>query len=121
MAGRPPCDPDEVAAWFAGRLSDDGFDGPISVQVDRDEIIVTGTLPAPTGAPEGDDAAKVAASARISAFREDSRRARMKIAEAAQFQWRRALSLKPEKNQIQLIQTKIEKGLDKRKRPSRGN
>ena len=39
----------------------------------------------------------------------------------AQFQWRRALSLKPEKDQIGVIQTKIEKGLDKPKRPSQPN
>ena len=89
MAERPHCDPDEVAAWFAGRLPDEWFEGPVSVRSDRDEIIVTGTLPTPTGAPDGDDAAKVAAAARISAFREDTRLSRMKIAEAAQFRWHR--------------------------------
>ncbi len=27
MAERPPCDPDEVAAWFAGVVPDGWFDG----------------------------------------------------------------------------------------------
>lgn len=92
MAERPPCDVDDVAAWFAGRVPDDWFDGPVVVRADRDEIIVTGTLPTPANTPEGDDAAKVAAAARMSAFREDTRLARMKIAEAAQFRWQRHVS-----------------------------
>ena len=47
MAERPPCSVDEAAAWFAGRVPDDWFDGPVAVRADRDEIIVTGTLAAP--------------------------------------------------------------------------
>lgn len=92
MAARPDCDLDEVAAWFAGRVPDDWFESPVSVRADRDEIIVTGTLPAPANVPEGDDAARVASTARMSAFREESRLARMKIAEAAQFRWQRNVS-----------------------------
>lgn len=92
MAERPPCDLDEVAAWFAGRVPDEWFAEVISVRADRDEIIVTGTLPVPANAPEGEDAARVAASARMSSFREDTRLARMKIAESAQFRWQRHVS-----------------------------
>lgn len=92
MAERPHCDLDEVAAWFAGRVPDDWFDGPVAVVADRDEIIVTGTIPAPVDVPDGEDAARVAASARMAAFREDSRLPRMKIAEAAQFRWQRHVS-----------------------------
>lgn len=92
MAERPACNPDEVAAWFGGRVPDDWFEGPVRVRADRDEIIITGTLPTPANVPEGDDAARVAASARMDAFREESRLARMKIAEAAQFRWQRRVS-----------------------------
>lgn len=92
MAERPACNPEEVAAWFAGRLPDDWFDGPIVVRADRDEIIITGTLPTPSNVPDADDADSVAASARMAAFREESRLARMKIAEAAQLRWRRHVS-----------------------------
>lgn len=92
MAERPPCDLDEVAAWFAGRVPDDWFNAPVSVRADRDEIIVTGTIAAPANVPDGEDAARVAAAARMSAFREDSRLPRMKIAEAAQFRWQRHVS-----------------------------
>jgi hypothetical protein len=92
MAERPPCDVDEAAAWFAGRIPDDWFDGPVSVRADRDEIIVTGNLPTPTNAPDGEDAARVAAATRISAFREETRRSRMTIADSAQHRWRRHVS-----------------------------
>ena len=92
MGSRPPCDADEVAAWFAGRLPDDWFPEPVRVRVDRDEILVIGTLAMPSSVPEGDDAARVAATERITAFREETRRQRMKIAEAAQARWQRTVS-----------------------------
>lgn len=140
-----PCQANECAAWFAGRVPDDWFEGPIEVRVDRDEIVVIGTLPAPSNVPSGDsvpgapdsetpststsastaevgvasgetsDSAaadetgseteetsdlsdessemdQVAAAARIGGFREDSRLARMKIAEAGQTRWQRHVS-----------------------------
>lgn len=92
MAERPHCDVDEVAAWFAGRIPDEWFDGPLSVRADRDEIIVTGAVPTPTNTPEGEDAVRVAADARMAAFREETRPTRMRIAEAAQHRWRRHVS-----------------------------
>ncbi len=92
MAERPPCDLDEVAAWFAGVVPDGWFETPMSVRADRDEIIVTGTLATPANVPEGKDAGRLAAQARVSAFREDTRKARMKIAETAQFRWQRHVS-----------------------------
>ncbi len=92
MGKRPHLDPDEAAAWFAGRLADDWFDGPLRVTHDRDEILVVGTLSMPTEVPDGDDAARVAATARIQGFREDTRNQRMRIAEEAQARWRRHVS-----------------------------
>lgn len=84
---------EEVTAWFAGRLPDDWFTGPIEVVQDRDEILVTGTLPA----PELDDDAtetdrKAAATARIQGFREDTRTHRIKVASEAEAGFGRKVS-----------------------------
>ena len=87
----PPLSPEEAAAWFAGRIPDDWFVGPPRVTLDRDEILVVGRLAEPE-APEGDDAARVAATARISGFREDTRQYRMRMADEAQARWHRAVS-----------------------------
>ena len=92
MGKRPECDEVEAAAWFAGRLPDDWFEAPITVRADRDEILVHGQLALPTSVPEGEDAERVAATARITGFREDTRLQRMKIAEAAQARWGRVVS-----------------------------
>ena len=77
----------EIAGWFRGRV-DDGWFTALDVAVDKDEIVVLGTLTAPTlGGSEGDpdeDARRVAASARINGFREDTRDRRIVIANEAE-------------------------------------
>ena len=82
-----------MAAWFAGRIPDGWFDGPVAIAVDADEIQVVGTLPSPQ-LPEGasEDEVKVAEQARISGYREDSRGPRMRIAEEAQPAFGRTVS-----------------------------
>ena len=76
---------DELHGWFAGRLPDGWFTGPPEVAVDRDEIVVTGTLADPDAGKDADDATKAAArAARIQGFREDTRQARMRIADEAE-------------------------------------
>ena len=85
----PPADRAEVAGWFAGRLPDDWFTGPVELTIDRDEITVVGTLPEPD-AGEGDPAA--ARAGRIARFREDTRRQRMAIADAAQERYGRSVA-----------------------------
>lgn len=92
MGTRPACDDVECAAWFSGRIPDDWFASPVVVRSDRDEILVHGELPLPSATPEGEDATRVAAEARITGFREDTRLQRMKIAEAAQARWGRVVS-----------------------------
>src|SRR4029453_15046481 len=52
----PPVERSEVAGWFAGRLPDDWFTGPVDLTIDRDEITVVGTLAEPE-VGEGDPAA----------------------------------------------------------------
>ena len=92
VADRPDCPTHEAAAWFAGRVPDEWFAGPLSVLADRDEIIVIGALAAPRSSPDGEDALRVAATARVEAFREETRAHRMKIAEAGQARWQRHVS-----------------------------
>jgi hypothetical protein len=85
----PPVDRGEVAGWFAGRLPDGWFTGPVELSIDRDEILVVGTLPEPE-AGEGDPAA--ARAGRISRFREETREQRMAIADAAQERYGRSVA-----------------------------
>ncbi len=85
----PPVERSEVAGWFAGRLPDDWFTGPVELTVDRDEITVVGPLAEPD-AGEGDPAA--ARAGRIARFREDTRQQRMAIADAAQDRYGRSVA-----------------------------
>src|SRR3954470_947808 len=83
----PPVDRGEVAGWFAGRLPDGWFTGPVELTIDRDEITVVGTLPEPA-AGEGD--AGAARAGRIARFREETRQQRMAVADAAQERYGRS-------------------------------
>ena len=83
-------DAGDAAAWFAGRLPDNWFSGPVEVTVDRDEITVIGTLTPPDTGEEGNAAA--AAEGRASRFREDTRGERMAIADEAQARYARKVS-----------------------------
>jgi hypothetical protein len=85
----PPVDRAEVAGWFAGRLPDGWFTGPVELSIDRDEILVVGALAEPE-AGEGDPGA--ARAGRISRFREDTREQRMAIADAAQERYGRSVA-----------------------------
>ncbi len=85
----PPVERAEVAGWFAGRLPDGWFTGPVELTVDRDEITVVGTLPEPE-AGEGDPTA--ARAGRISRFREETREQRMAVADAAQARYGRSVA-----------------------------
>ena len=84
---------EQIRGWFAGRLPDGWFTGAPEVTYDRDEILVVGTLPAPTvadGASEDERAA--ATAARIDGHREDTRRQRMAIADEAERAFGRKVS-----------------------------
>jgi hypothetical protein len=73
-----------VQGWFAGRLPDGWFTEAPEVTVDRDEILVVGSLSEPDY-PGGDDGVKQAAQlARIQRFREETREQRMRIADEAE-------------------------------------
>ena len=83
-----------IAAWLTGRLPDGWFSAVTDVVVDRDEITVIGTLPAPpTPAPEtGSDVVAEAEEGRISRFREETREQRMLIAREAEARYGRTVA-----------------------------
>jgi len=67
---------DDAAAWFAGRLPEGWFTGTPQVTVDREEILVIGTVAAPAVPDDATDssaATEAAAIGRISRFREETR------------------------------------------------
>lgn len=81
---------EELAAWFTGSLPDDWFNAPLTIQYDRDEIIVTGSITP----PKLDDNAEVAVAeeARIASFRDTTRDQRVAVAERAESQFRRHIT-----------------------------
>lgn len=84
---------DELRGWLAGRIPDEWFTGPLEVTADREEILVVGDLAevkATRAAGEAEAAA--ARDSRVDAFREETRPARMRIAEEAQRRFRRHVS-----------------------------
>ena len=82
-----------IGAWFSGRVPGTWFESSPTIDIDDDEIQVVGTL-APPQLPEGasEDEVRVAEQARITGFREESRGARMRIADEAQPAFRRTVS-----------------------------
>jgi hypothetical protein len=92
----PPSGPEQerlIGAWFSGRVPETWYEGGPTIEIDGDEIQVIGSLPAPQ-LPEGagEDEVRVAEQARISGFREETRGARVRIAEEAQPAFRRSVS-----------------------------
>ena len=85
---------DGIAGWFAGRLPEDWFAGPAEVSVDRDEIVITGRLPALAASEtRGDTAATSEAEAgRITRFREQTREPRVAIAREAEHRYGRKVA-----------------------------
>ncbi len=94
----PPAD--DAQAWFEGRLPDDWFTD-VTVTVDREEIIVMGTL----ADDQVTDAAAV--EGRISRFRAETRGTRMDIADEAQARYGRKVSWGARLGQQQALFTHI--------------
>jgi hypothetical protein len=84
---------DELRGWFAGRIPDEWFTEPLEVTADREEILVVGTIP-DVKVAKGASTAEAAAAqeSRVDAFRDETRSARMQIAEEAQRRFRRTVS-----------------------------
>lgn len=84
---------DELSGWFAGRIPADWFDGAPAVTIDREEILVVGTLSQPDLPDDaGTEAREAALGSRIDGFREDTRGKRMRIADEAQRRFGRKVS-----------------------------
>lgn len=84
---------ESITAWFAGRIPDPWFIEAIETRIDRDEILVTGRLPAPKVADDADDDHRLLAHrTRIAAFREETRDARIAIARDAEARFERKVS-----------------------------
>lgn len=84
---------DEIRGWFAGHIPDDWFTAPVEITTDREEIMVVGTLPEPRVEDDAtDETRRVAASARIGKFREETRDARIRIATEAEHRFDRKVS-----------------------------
>jgi hypothetical protein len=87
----PPAD--DAPAWIRGALPDGWFTGAPEITIDRDEILIVGTLAEPSldeGASEADKAA--AEQGRISAYRESTREERIRIAQQLEHRYRRKVA-----------------------------
>ena len=85
--------PEAGQGWFTGRLPQGWFEGPPEVTVDREEILIVGTLPDVDAGEDATDAQRAEARAgRIKQFREDTREQRMRIAREAEHRFRRKVS-----------------------------
>jgi hypothetical protein len=86
----PPAD--DAIAWIAGALPPEWFTGAAEVVVDRDEILIVGTLAAPTLEGSDDAQQAVAEQGRISTFREETRERRIGIAQQIEHRYRRKVA-----------------------------
>jgi hypothetical protein len=83
----------ELSGWLQGRVPTEWFTGGPDVRIDREEILVVGTLPdVDLGKDAGEDALGAARGGRIQQFREDTRDARMRIAREVEHRFRRKVS-----------------------------
>ena len=82
---------DEIKGWVAGRVPADWYQGTPEVSVDREEIVVVGSLEE-AKVDGGDDAQKAAAAGRVKQHREDTREKRMQISNEAEHRFERPIS-----------------------------
>ncbi|WP_250851397.1 hypothetical protein [Rhodococcoides kroppenstedtii] len=78
-------DAGDAEQWFLGRLPDTWYDGAVTVEVDREEIVVVGELSVP-------DSTAATVEGRIARFREDTRGDRMRIADEAEARYGRKVA-----------------------------
>ena len=84
---------EETRGWFTGRLPEDWTKEPLSVTVDREEILVVVGVSPPTIADDVSDAERSAAVAgRIKAWREQTRAQRMRLADEAEHRFGRKVA-----------------------------
>ncbi|WP_027343296.1 hypothetical protein [Hamadaea tsunoensis] len=90
--GEPPT-ADDAPAWITGLLPDEWFTGRPDVTIDRDEILIIGTLAEPAHAAEATEADRaVAERGRISGFRETTREQRIRYARQIEHTYQRKVA-----------------------------
>lgn len=82
---------DDITAWFGGRLPAGWFTAT-TVTIDRDEIIVVGTIAPPDDVASDGDAKRAVEAGRISRFREQTRDERIQIAREAEVRFERKVA-----------------------------
>ena len=87
----PPLTSDDATSWFRSQVPDTWFSA-VRVLVDRDEIMVIGTLSTPDGTTDEDGAREEREIGHIEWFREETRDARVKIASRAEAKFGRKVS-----------------------------
>jgi hypothetical protein len=88
-----PPSADDAVAWIGGALPEDWFTGAPEVVVDRDEILIVGTLAGPRVEDGASDAERAAAEqGKISAFREETRERRIRLAQQLEHRYRRKVA-----------------------------
>ncbi|MEZ5281228.1 MAG: hypothetical protein R2770_12235 [Acidimicrobiales bacterium] len=87
---------DEVAAWFNRRVPEGWFSAPVRTLVDKDEILVVGSL------ATGSDAGRAEHEAVATKFRADTKADRISIALAAEDFWQRKVSWAVEIGDVQM-------------------
>ena len=98
----------DLQGWFAGRVPDDWFTEAPTVDVDREEILVVGRLSEPSVAKDADASANEAAcTGRIDGFREDTRGARMRIADDAERRFGRKVAWGAECGDVRVVFTSL--------------
>lgn len=90
--GRTIVTENDLVGWFARRLPEGWFSEPPAVLADRDEILLIGTLREHVAVPGGEPEGPATCAARIDRFREETRDARMRIAQEAEAVFGRRLS-----------------------------
>jgi hypothetical protein len=81
---------DDATAWITGLLPDDWFTARPEVTIDRDEIIIIGTLAAPAHTADATSAEQSAAEhGRIASFRESTRDQRIRYAQQIEHRYER--------------------------------
>jgi hypothetical protein len=93
-SGEPPA-ADDAAAFVSGAVPDDWFTAAPEVDVDRDEIVIVGTLAAPSlaaGADSTDADREAAERGRIAVFREETRDRRIRVAQQLEHRYQRRVA-----------------------------
>jgi hypothetical protein len=87
----PPTD--DAVEWINAALPPEWFTGPPEVTIDRDEIVIVGTLPPRSVPDEASDAERAAAEQdHIATFREQTRDQRIRLAQHLEHRYRRKVA-----------------------------